>query len=252
TGYADNDHMFFGNPSNAAETTDSIANYLMRRTYYALSYNRDRGIPNWVSWHLYSPDLGTTPRQDDFRNDNTLPTGWYQVPANAYSGSGFDRGHNCPSADRTSTVSANSSTFLMTNMIPQAPKNNQQTWARMEDSLRNLVNNGAEVYIIMGTYGQGGTGSNGYASTIHSGRVAVPASVWKVAVVLSNNNNDSARVTTSTRVIAVDVPNNNSVNANWKIYRTSVDAIEAATGYNLLSRMPEALQAVLESKVDNL
>ncbi|WP_255412675.1 DNA/RNA non-specific endonuclease [Chitinophaga sp. S165] len=39
----------------------------------------------------------------------------------------MDRGHNCPSADRTSTT-ANSSTFLMTNMIPQAPQNNQQTW----------------------------------------------------------------------------------------------------------------------------
>lgn len=252
TGPADNEHDYFGNPSNAATIADSVNNYLMKKTYYTLSYSRDKGIPNWVSWHLYASDLGSTSRQDDFRPDAELPAGWYQVPANAYSGSGFDRGHNTPSADRTSSVIANSSTFLMTNMIPQAPYQNQQTWARMEDSLRKLVNQGFELYVIMGAYGSGGTGNSGFATTIHAGRVTVPASVWKVAVVLPNGNTDSARVDAGTRVIAVVVPNNNSVNTNWKQYRTSVDAIEAATGYNLLSRLPAAVQTSLEAKVDNM
>jgi endonuclease G len=53
-------------------------------------------------------------------------------------------------------------------------------------------------------------------------------------------------------VIAVSVPNVNAVNTNWKQYRTSIDAIEASTGYNLLKRLPVALQALLESKIDNL
>jgi DNA/RNA endonuclease G (NUC1) len=249
---SDNDHMLFGNPGHAATVTDSVNNYLMRKAYYALSYSRDRGIPNWVSWHLYAPDLGSTPRQDDFRPDDALPAGWYQVPANAYSGSGFDRGHNTPSADRTSSGDANSATFLMTNMIPQAPYLNQQTWARLEDSLRRLVNAGFELYIIMGTYGSGGTGSNGFATTIHGGRVTVPGSVWKIAVVIPNGNNDSSRVNNSIRMIAVDIPNTNSVNSNWKNYRVSVDAIESATGYDLLELIPASLQMVLEAKVDNI
>lgn len=252
TGLPDNDHMYFGNPSNAGATTDSVNNYLMRKTYYAVSYSRDRGTPNWVSWHLYSPDLGSTPRQDDFRPDNTLPGGWYQVPSNAFSGSGFDRGHNCPSADRTSTVDANSATFLMTNMIPQAPYNNQQTWGNLEDSLRRLVTQGNEVYIIMGCYGTGGTGSNGSATTVNAGHVTVPSNVWKVAVVIPNGDGDSARVTANTRIIAVNTPNINTVNSNWKLYRTTVDAIEAATGYDLLSRLPVSLQVVIEAKTDNL
>jgi endonuclease G, mitochondrial len=248
----DNDHMFFGNPSNAAAITDSVNNYLMRKTYYALSYSRDRGTPNWVSWHLYSADLGSTSRQDDFRPDNTLPSGWYQVPSTAFSGSGFDRGHNCPSADRTSSVAANSSTFLMTNMIPQAPNNNQQTWAHLEDSLRRLVGFGYEVYIIMGIYGTGGSGTYGYATTINSGHVTVPSNVWKVAVAIPNGNDDSARVDAATRVISVNVPNLNNVSSNWKNYRTTIDAIEAVTGYDLLSRLPVSLQALLEAKTDNL
>ena len=248
----DNDHMYFGNPSNAAFLTDSINNYLMRKDYYAVSYSRDRGTPNWVSWHLFSNDIGSTPRQDDFREDITLPAGWYQVTNASYTSSGFDRGHNCPSGDRTSTLAANSATFLMTNMIPQAQYNNQIVWTGMEDSLRRLVTQGNELYIIMGSYGMGGTGNGGYKTTIDGGRVTVPSNIWKIAIVIANGNNDSARVTTNTRVIAVDVPNTNTLFSSWKNYRTSVDAIEAATGYDLISRMPVLLQAALEARVDNL
>jgi endonuclease G len=248
----DNDHMFFGNPSNAAFLVDSVNNFLMRKDYYALSYSRDRGTPNWVSWHLFSNDIGTVPRQDDFREDITLPPGWYQVTDASYTSSGFDRGHNTPSGDRTSTVAANSSTFLMTNMIPQAQYNNQIVWAGMEDSLRRLVTLGNEVYVIMGSYGVGGTGNGGFKTSIDNGRVTVPSSIWKIAIVIPNGDNDSARVTTNTRVIAVNVPNTNTLFSSWKNYRTSVDAIEATTGYDLISRLPATLQAVLESRVDNL
>jgi endonuclease G len=248
----DNDHMLMGNPSNAlADAINSSNNYLMVKTYYSLSYNRSRATPNWVSWHIYSGDLGSAPRQDDFRADATLPSGWYQVGSTSYSGSGFDRGHNCPSADRTITVSANSATFLMSNMIPQAPQNNQQTWNNMESYIRSLVTAGNEVYVIMGSYGTGGTGSNGTFNTIDNGRITVPNRVWKVVVVIPNGNGDLARVTTSTRVIAVNTPNINTTSSDWKTYRTSVDAIEAATGYNLLSNVPSSIQSVIEAVVDN-
>jgi len=248
---ADGSNLLLGNPSNAMhDGSSSPDNYLMDSGYYVLSYNRDRATPNWVSWYIGSSSLGSTPRKDDFRADSTLPAGWYQVQANGYSGSGFDRGHNCPSADRTSTVAANSSTFLMTNMIPQAPNNNQQTWNNFESYLRSLVTQGNEVYVVMGSYGTGGTGSSSYQETIDGGRVTVPAHIWKVAVVLSNGDKDLSRITTSTRVIAIDTPNINSIDSKWQTYLTSVDAIEAATGYELLSNVSTSIQKVLEAKVD--
>ena len=118
---ADGSNLLLGNPSNAVQdSSTSPDNYLMDSGQYVLSYNRDRAAPNWVSWYIGTSSLGSMSRENDFRADTSLPAGWYQVQASSYSGSGFDRGHNCPSADRTSTVAANSSTFLMTNMIPQA------------------------------------------------------------------------------------------------------------------------------------
>jgi len=245
----DNSNLLFGNPSNA--TTVTADNFLINQFYYVESYNSAKGTPNWISWHLEANDFnGTSPRLDNFAGFTGLPSGAFQVQSNTYVDSGFDRGHNIPSADRTSSANANSSTFLMSNMIPQAPQNNQKTWANMENYLRTLASQGNEVYIIMGSYGSGGVGSKGAASTIANGKVTVPSNVWKIAVIIPNGNSDLDRVTATTRVIAVNTPNINDINEDWKGYRVSVRDIEKATGYDLLSSLPKNIQDVIETTVD--
>jgi endonuclease G len=248
------EHLVMGNPSNAVANVNQPGNYLLDKPQYAVSYNRDLGRPNWVSWHLSSNWLGSTPRQDDFRADTTLPAGWYQVQATDYSGSGFDRGHYCPSADRTDTVASNSATFLMSNMMPQSPDNNQGPWAALETYCRTLVSQGNELYIIAGGSGSGGTGSNGGTTfTVANGHVGVPSQTWKVILVLpSASGNDVTRVTTSTRLIAVIMPNTQGIRANdWKIYRVSADQVESLTGYDFLSNVPVSIQGIIEARVDN-
>jgi len=253
----DNSNLLFGNPSGAA--TDIVVNkdnYLINQGYYVESYNSTKAEPNWVSWHLDATNTTSAAgRQDSFAPFGGLPTSFYQVQSNSYSGSGFDRGHNCPSADRTSSIAANNATFLMTNMIPQAPKNNQGTWGNFENYLRTLTSSGKEVYIIMGSYGSGGVGSlsSAIVTTINGGKVAVPANVWKVAVVLSVGDGDLTRaaVTSNVRVIAINTPNNNNtIVSDWKQYIVTIRDIETATGYNLLSVLPQTVQDVLETKKD--
>jgi endonuclease G len=245
------DNLLLGNPSNAQTSTTTPTNYLMQKTQFALSYNRDQGKPNWVSWHLDPTWIGSAARCDCFWSDATLPTGWYRVGNSSYTNSGFDRGHNCPSADRTYSSTDNKATFLMTNMMPQAPMNNQRTWAYLENYCRTLMNQGNELYIICGSYGSGGYGSNGYKTTIDNGRVTVPNRIWKVIVVIPRGSNDLSRITTSTRVIAVNTPNANDILTTWGTYRTSVDAIENATGYDILSNIPDAIETTLETNIDN-
>ena len=245
------ENLTMGNPSNATTSTTTPTNYLLSKFTWAASYNRDLGRPNWVSWHLNSTWIGSASRCDCFSSDATLPTGWYRVGSSSYTGSGFDRGHNCPSGDRTYNSTDNRETFLMTNMMPQAPLNNQQTWEKLESYCRTLVSQGNECYIICGSYGVGGTGSNGYKTTLDAGRVTVPSNIWKVVLVLPNGTNDVSRVTTSTRVIAVNTPNTQSIiTSTWGGYRTTVDAIEAATGYDILSALPDNTEAILESRLD--
>jgi endonuclease G, mitochondrial len=237
-------HLTMGNPSNAVHDTSYTSNYLMEKSQYVLSYARDNGTSNWSSWHLDSSWLGTTPRQDDFRGDSTLPAGWYKVVSTSYSGSGYDRGHLCPSGDRTFTVADNSATFLMTNMIPQTADNNRITWEGMEEYERDLATAGNEMYVIAGGYGNAGT--------INSGHVVVPTYTWKVIIVLPSGSNDITRVTNSTRTIAVWVPNQSGINHDWKTYRVSVDYVESMTGYDFFANVTDATETTIEAVTDNL
>ncbi|WP_299253179.1 DNA/RNA non-specific endonuclease [uncultured Aquimarina sp.] len=241
-------NITFGNPSNAGS---SSTNYYLSKPDFILSYNNSRGTANWVSWHLSDAWTGTAARCNCFKQDTSLPSNFFRASTSDYTNSGFDRGHLCPSADRNASSISNSNTFFMTNIAPQAPDNNQRSWANFENYLRSLTLEGNEVHIIAGVVGSGGKGRNGFASTIDGGNITVPDSFWKVALILPNGTNDINRVTTSTRVIAINVPNDQGINSDWTQFRTSVNAIESLTGYDLLENITNAIESVLESRIDN-
>jgi endonuclease G, mitochondrial len=244
----DDGNLLLGNPTNAVHNRASPDNFFIDHGYYVESYNSSNGIPNWVSWHIGAKDLGKAERKDDFRADENLPKGFYAADESDYKNTGFDKGHNCPSADRTASDEANSSTFLMDNIIPQAPNNNQHIWEHLERYCRDQVKKGNEVFVIMGNYGSGGTGRKGYKSNIASGKINVPAHIWKVAVILPEGNNDLARINNSTRVIAIDTPNDNNVSNDWMDYTTTISSIEQRCNCNLLSALPASLQQEIEGK----
>lgn len=249
----DNDHIAFGNPSNAITDVSFPNNYLVIKPQFDLAYNESRGTAAWVAWHFDINDRGTTPRCDCFATDVSLPSTFYRATATSYSGGGFDRGHMVPSAQRNNNITNNAVTFLMSNMLPQSPNLNQITWNNLEQYCVDLINNGYEIYTYSGGYGMGGTGSNGgVTNSLDNGNITVSSRNWKIIVVLTNGNNDVSRVDANTRIIAVDFPNNQTVNSQpWGYYRTSIDAIEAATGFDFLSVLPTALQTTIEAMVDN-
>lgn len=231
-----------GNPSNAA--TNDPNNYLLVNNYFALSYNRDKGIPNWAAWRISKSETGDIPRPnpDPFKPDDRLPKGWTRVTPSDYTRSGFDKGHVCPSADRSASVEAMTATFLMTNMTPQTGDLNRGPWQKLEGYLRTLVTRGSDVYIVAGVYGEKGKLKN---------KVSIPTNSWKIAVAVPAGQPVSS-ANANTRVIAVDMPNVNGIkNADWQLYRTSVRQIEQNTGYNFLSNLPQNIQDALETKVDN-
>ena len=244
-------HLAFGNPSNAVADLQQFNNYLMEKPSFSLSYNRDKGTPNWVSWHLENDWTGNLPRTDTFRADPAVSPDWYRVQSTDYFASGFDRGHMTPNADRDNPASIplNQETFLMSNMVPQAPNNNQGPWADLESFLRTLMP-ANEVYVVAGPAGVGGSGDNGPATTIANGHVTVPAFTWKVALVLPHGEGDLSRVNAATRTIAVIMPNDNSINSDWHAYLTTVDAVEALTGYDFFANVPDIIETSIEAGVD--
>jgi endonuclease G, mitochondrial len=242
----DSPHLLLGKPSPA--TVFNANDYLIVRPQYALSYNRSKGIANWASWQLNQAWLGDLPRPE-FEPDLSLPQGWYQVKTSDYTGSGFDRGHIIPAADRNKTAADSKSVFLMTNILPQAPDNNQGPWERLESYCRLLARQGKELYVVAGSAGIGGTGMKGKRTVLANGAVTIPASLWKIVVVLDRPGLTLDSITETTPIIAVLMPNQQGIKeTNWTSYRTSIDAIEQLTGYDFLSNVAEPIQASLEAK----
>jgi len=255
-------HLTMGNPSGAVASIGQPNNFLMEKGEYALSYNRSLGRPNWVSWHLSDEWVGTLFRVDTFRPDPAIPPDWYRVQAFDFTNSGFDRGHMVPNADRDkeTSIPINQATFLMSNMVAQAPDNNQGPWASLENYLRTLLPATTtpplpanEIYIVAGGMGSGGIGSNGGVTvTLAGGQVTVPAFTWKVALVIpAGSGDDISRVTCSSRTIAVIMDNSQGIRElPWEHFLTTVDVVESFTGLNLFSNLPEPIQRCVEARKD--
>ncbi|MBC7447456.1 MAG: DNA/RNA non-specific endonuclease [Hymenobacteraceae bacterium] len=253
-------HLALGNPSRASPADPATgalppdpANYFLQRPEYVLSYNRTTNTANWVSWHLSNRWKGDARRTPGFSPDPALPAGWYRVQSNDYSGSGFDRGHLCPSDDRDFSPAENAATFRLTNIIPQAPANNQGPWRELEEYARTLAARGSDLYLVAGPAGQGGAGTNGPATTIGRGanQIVVPKWTWKIVAVVPRGA-ATAALPVPTRVIAIQMPNDQAVEYHhWDEYRVSVQQLEKLTGYDFFRTLPKDVQRTLETKVDD-
>lgn len=240
-------HTTLGLPDGATASLDDPDRHLSVKPQYVQSYNSSLLVSNWVAWALDSSWIGTTDRTDDFRQDDTLPAALPQASNSDYSYSGYDRGHLCNAQDRSATVEDMSSTFYLSNMIPQAPNNNRGPWLRLETYARELAAAGKHLFIYAGPI------FNATPVTIGASRVAVPLATWKVVVVLEEPTRSAASVTSSARVISVIVPNDDalvSASDGWALYRTSVNDVQLETGLDLLSDVDTSVQQVLEARID--
>ena len=93
-------------------------------------------------------------------------------------------------------------------------------------------------------------GPNGPADEIGKGRkVTVPSKVWKVIPVLPNADAEPRK---NTRVIAVVMPNDQSVDYDWTQFRTTAAAVEKLTGYTFFREVEPEVAAALREHLDEV
>jgi len=237
--------MQLGEPSAAVPDPNNHDHYLQLHDQYVFDFDDHNGEPDWVSWDLTTTDVGGSGRSNNFLPDPDLPNTFYHVVTTDYSGSGYDRGHMCPSADRTVSAADNQVTFYLGQILPQTPDNNQGVWANFENYCRSLASAGNELLITSGPSGWNG-------SRIPSGVAAIPGYTWKIAVVVPLGPGSAvSRITSSTRVIAIKVPNIAGVRTTpWQNFVTSAAQIEADTGYTFFTNLPVPVANALRNVVD--
>ncbi len=239
------DHAEFGEPTDGDASND----ILVRRAQFISSYNPTKGTPNWVAYNLEATHFGGEDRCDCFTFDPELAASYTPYTtadytgAGAIAGYGIDRGHLARSFDRTGGSLDNAHTFYFSNIIPQAADNNQGPWASMENHLGDLARfSDRELFIVAGVAGNKGTVKN-------EGRIVIPTAVWKVALILPRNaglaNVDSWD---DVEVIAAIMPNDAGIrNVDWNTYRTTIDAVEALSGYDLFALLRDDVEIAVES-----
>lgn len=110
---------------------------------FSVEWDCDKRSQRWTCYQMHKGYSGNYGRVSNFYFDTT------NLNSNEYWGEyksfpGYDRGHICPSGDRTASKEMNSQTFVMTNMQPQYhlfnsyddKSGNNGLWLRMENQLR--------------------------------------------------------------------------------------------------------------------
>lgn len=156
----------FGNPTPHDD--------LICRAGYALDYDSTAKIPVWDAHVLTaSHSYGCVARSNAFAADESLPAGQAAKPSD-YLHSGYDIGHMSPDADFSYDAALERQSFILTNMAPQLPGLNRQTWKYLEEDIREWAYGGRTLWIITGpVYSDAG-------KKIGPDKVTVPTAFWKV------------------------------------------------------------------------
>lgn len=123
-------------------------NIFLDNGYYQVLYSVERMQPVRVEWTLDKQYLGNEKRESSwkFREDKRLPSP--RVSTKWYNGSGYDRGHLCPSADWTACKKMMKGTFLMSNICPQTPAVNRKYWLATENYSRKMAHRYGKLKVV--------------------------------------------------------------------------------------------------------
>lgn len=215
----------------AVVTAQSCDEHVVKYKAMTVSFNPRLHIPNWVSWELTQEETdGKVERAKKFLCDESVPgcaDDW------DYSYSGYDRGHMAPAADMKWDKEAMKQSFYMTNICPQAGSLNSGSWKRLEDKCRTWAQADSAIIIVCGP-----VTSDKITEYIGDSRVAVPKRFFKV--ILSPYTNPP-------RGIGFIMPNK-KVSGGMQECAVSIDSVEAVTGHDFFSALPDEVEKNVESQ----
>ena len=142
---------------------------------FAIMHSGKSRTPMYVAERLNKEILKNAhkKRTDEFFADARLPRS-ERAELEDYRGSGYDRGHMAPAADM-STDESMAQSFSLANMVPQAPINNRNAWAKLEKDTRKYIKRASgDVYVITGPVFES------KSKTIGANHVWVPKYLYKL------------------------------------------------------------------------
>ena len=207
----------------------------LRNDGFILGYSDLRGNPLWVSYRLEKipPKAPRYKRPDRFSQD------WRAlnfVDHSSYTGSGYDRGHMAPNyaISRLYGKEAQLDTFKMTNITPQKPKLNQETWRQLEElEADRFTKKFQTVWVYTGPVFD--KEKERLKSDV---RIEIPDAFYKIYIGLNPGE--------SPKALALVIPQDVYPGLELAAYLVSIDDVEIITGLDFLPDMDDKDEAYLE------
>ena len=225
---------------------------------YSVEWDNAKIANRWTCYTLHAGNsLSTTERHDDFKADPEVAV---SATLADYNGSGFSRGHLCPSADRLCSEEQNKQTFFLTNMQPQYQSHNGGLWSRLESEVRNFATDDSytsshcdTLYIVKAAtitdkVTIGDTEVDGVYPDIRCGTInqlLVPKFFY-MALLHYNKETDSYQALAFwTQHLSTTQPV-----ANLGDYAISIDELEKRTGIDFFCNLPDEIEDAVEATID--
>ena len=209
-----------------------VAEQILVRSGYTVSYNKDRRLPNWVAWHLTPARLKGNAKRGNHSFSEDMDVPQPRAVDFDYVRSGYDRGHMCPAGDNKWDEKAMEESFFLTNVCPQAPSLNRGDWNEMEQACRKWAKQYGDIYIVCGPIFY-----KKRQKTIGNNKVAVPDAFFKVVLCMGG----------TPKAIGF-IYKNGDGNRPKGDYANSVDEVERITGIDFFPSLPDKIENRVEAQ----
>lgn len=207
---------------------------VLHHSAWSFVYSEEHEQAKWVM-HMVIPqvEFSGAGRTNDFRKDDLVKT---ETASKAdYWHSGYDRGHLAPSADFRWSSKMVSESYFYSNMSPQKPELNRQTWAQLEDWVRKYAVSFQEpVFVITGPILKDGLEKLG------DNEVSIPQQYFKVIMDLSGDEKKGVAFLMANGVNDKDLTS----------YAVSIDEVEKLSGIDFFPMLDDDEENSLESQAD--
>ena len=223
---------------------DSTRNQLLIKTTdnygitFSVEWSYNDLANRWTCYQLYAGNMqSNVDRTNAFADDTEIPAA-YRSHESDYKGSGYSKGHLCPSADRLCSEEQNRQTFLMSNMQPQWQNHNGMLWERLEGKVRTWASDCDTLYVVKAATIRS---DQVYSNKVNN-RLPVPKYFYMALLAYNKKNN-------SYQAMGLWTEHNNdkNTNKNYGDYAISIDKLEELTGIDFFCNLPDDIEDDVES-----
>lgn len=215
---------------------------------YSFYLDTDAKIAVWVAYPLNKSLISSgSGRTNDWSLDPKVPAA-YQANVSSHSFSGYQRGHQLPSADRYAN-GANEQTFYGTNVTPQLKSLNENAWAALEGYVRDWSKKLDTLYVVTGADISRST------STVYDNdgkRIAVPNGYFKALLGYKKNAQELGSGQVSGYIGIGFYFEHKGYNESQIMSQSmTLDALESKLGYDFFVNLPDKIGSSAAAQVES-